>query len=104
MEQTFQPVHRIINCNVPFSVWGRYQARTRHLEKLPNGCQMLWSYFGSGHGKGVHDRAGARLKRSIRNEQMKMETPKLQIVADIVVFYLQRQAEEAELRNQNKEC
>jgi hypothetical protein len=44
---------------------------------------MLWSYFGSGHGKGVHDGAGAVLKQPIRKEQMKMETPKLQIAADM---------------------
>jgi hypothetical protein len=47
---------------------------------------MLWSYFGFGHGKGVHDGAGALLKQSIRTEQMKMESPKLQTVADVVAF------------------
>jgi DNA-binding ferritin-like protein (Dps family) len=57
---------------------------------------------GSGHGKGVHDGVGVVLKWSIKNEQMKMETPKLQTAADVVAFCLQRQAEEAELYNQHK--
>ena len=53
---------------MPICVYFMYQARTKHAEKLPNGCQMLWSYFGSGHEKGVYDRAGAVLKQSIRIE------------------------------------
>jgi len=39
----------------------RYQAKTQS-DDLPHGCRMVWSYFGSGHGKGVHDGAGAILK------------------------------------------
>jgi hypothetical protein len=38
---------------------------------LSSGCQMSWNYFGSGHGKGEVDGAGALLKRQIRTEQIK---------------------------------
>lgn len=60
---------------------------------------MVWSFFGSGHGKGVHDGAGAILKQSIRKEQMKMETPKLHNAADVVAFCKSRQTSEAVVRN-----
>jgi hypothetical protein len=44
---------------------------------LKDGCQMSWNYFGSGHGKGEVDGAGALLKREIRNEQLKPNGQKL---------------------------
>ena len=53
------------------------------------GCTLVWIT------EGVHDRASAVLKQSIRDEQMKMETPKLQITANVVALCLQRQAKEA---------
>lgn len=31
-------------------------------EELPNGCFMDWNYWGTGHGKGPHNGAGACLK------------------------------------------
>jgi hypothetical protein len=34
---------------------------------------MLWSYFGSRHGKGVHDGVGAILKQEINKEQVRMD-------------------------------
>jgi hypothetical protein len=64
---------------------------------------MLWSYFGSGHGKGVYDGAGAVLKQSIRFEQMKMESPKLQTAADVVAFCLQKQTTETKSSNNHRE-
>jgi len=31
----------------------KYQAKMQNVV-LPHGCHMVWSYFGLGHGKGVH--------------------------------------------------
>jgi hypothetical protein len=42
--------------------------------------------FGSGHGKGPHDGAGAVLKQYIRIAQLDVNGPKLQCAADIVGF------------------
>ena len=53
---------------------------------LNSGCQMCWNYFGSGHGKGEVDGAGALLKREIQKEQMKVDVRKLQNAAEIVAF------------------
>jgi hypothetical protein len=64
---------------------------------------MLWSYFGSGHSKGIHDGVGAMLKQSIWYEQMKMESPKLQTAANVVAFYLQKQTTEAKSYNNHRE-
>jgi hypothetical protein len=46
----------------------------------------MWSFFGSGHGKGPHDGAGAVLKRYIRTAEFDVNGPKLQSTADIVNF------------------
>jgi len=35
---------------------------------------MVCSYFGSGHGKGLHDGAGAMLKCAIRKEEVNFES------------------------------
>ncbi len=51
-----------------------YQSKTKDLVHLPHGCQMVWSYFGSGHGKGVHDRAGVVLKQEIQKEKLTMNS------------------------------
>jgi hypothetical protein len=49
---------------------------------------MVWSYFGSSRGKGVHDVVGAILKQKIRKEQLNMECrTQFQCVTDVVVFY-----------------
>jgi hypothetical protein len=53
---------------------------------MRDGCQMSWNYFGSGHGKGEVDGAGALLKREIQNEQLKPGGLKLQNAAEIVQF------------------
>jgi len=39
----------------------KYQAKTKS-DALPHGCPMVWSYFGSSHGNGVHDGVGVILK------------------------------------------
>jgi hypothetical protein len=51
----------------------RYQLKTRDSTHLRYGCQMLWSYFGSGHGKGVHDGVRTILKQEIWKEQLQID-------------------------------
>jgi hypothetical protein len=46
----------------------------------------VWSYFGSGHGKGIHDGVNAALKQDIRNEEMRMDGERLQNVANVMAF------------------
>jgi hypothetical protein len=38
-----------------------------HYLNLIGGCSCMWSFFGLGHGKGLHDGVGAILKRFIRH-------------------------------------
>ena len=72
----------------------RYPSTTV-MSGLPNGCRMVWSYFGSGHGKGTHDGAGAMLKCAIRKEEMNFESrTKLQTAADVVSFCNRKEQEE----------
>lgn len=47
---------------------------------------MLWNYFGTGHGKGEWDGAGAVVKRALRNEQLVNPHRRLQNAADCVQF------------------
>jgi hypothetical protein len=44
----------------------------------------LWSFFGIGHGKGLHDGVGAILKRFIMQAQLDANNPKLQNAKDVV--------------------
>jgi hypothetical protein len=55
-------------------------------DKLPFGCQMVWNYFASGHGKGEVDKVGALLKREIRKEQIKPNACKLQCASNVVKY------------------
>lgn len=55
-------------------------------EKLPNGCEMDWNYWGTGHGKGPHDGAGACVKRALRSEQIKIDSIRLHNASDVVNF------------------
>ena len=55
-------------------------------DQLPLGCAMQWNYWGSGHGKGPHDGAGACLKRALRKEQLKPYGARLQNATDVVDF------------------
>jgi hypothetical protein len=41
------------------------------------GCEMMWSFFGSGHGKGPHDGARAIIKCFIQREQLNVHDAKL---------------------------
>lgn len=54
--------------------------------KLPEGCQMCWNYFASGHGKGEVDGAGALLKRKLYKEQIKPNARQLQSASQVVRF------------------
>jgi hypothetical protein len=47
---------------------------------------MVWSYFGNGHGKGVHDGAGVVLKQEIKKKKKRMDDERLQNVVDIMAF------------------
>jgi hypothetical protein len=40
-------------------------------EDLPNGCEMVWIFFATSHGKGEVDGARALLKREVQKEQIK---------------------------------
>jgi hypothetical protein len=57
-----------------------------HYPFLTKGCTLLWSFFGTSHGKGPHDGARARAiqKRFIRQFQLDASSPKLQNVKDVV--------------------
>jgi hypothetical protein len=57
-----------------FTFGCKYQSKTRDIVHLPHCCIMVWSYFGSGHGKGDHNGAGVVLKQEIRKEQMNMDS------------------------------
>lgn len=62
----------------PFYFVGRFYNLT--------GTEMTWSYFGSGHGKGEHDGAGAVVKRALTHEQLKTDGVILRKAADVVDF------------------
>jgi hypothetical protein len=55
---------------------------------------MVWSYFGSGHNKGVHDGVKALLKQEIEKEQLDMDGRRFLCVVDVVPFCEKRQMEE----------
>lgn len=63
---------------------------------MTNGCEMMWSFFGSAHGKGPHDGAGAVVKRFIRKEQLNAHGAKLTCAADVVQFLKENLAERPE--------
>jgi hypothetical protein len=45
---------------------------------MTGGYICMWSFFGFGHGKGLHDGVGVILKRFIRKCQLDAIGPKLQ--------------------------
>ncbi len=53
---------------------------------MTNGCKTTWNFFGSGHGKGLHDGAGVVIKRLIRKEQPDANGAKLQNAKEVVQF------------------
>lgn len=53
---------------------------------LTGGCKMLWNFYGSGHGKGEWDGAGAVVKRTLRSEQLLNPHRNLRNAQDCVTF------------------
>lgn len=47
---------------------------------------MLWNFYGSGHGKGEWDGAGAVVKRALRAEQLLNPQTTLRNARDCVTF------------------
>ncbi len=47
---------------------------------------MLWNFYGSGHGKGEWDGAGAVVKRALRSEQLLNPHRSLRNARDCVTF------------------
>jgi hypothetical protein len=66
----------------------RYPTLTRS-PQLPNGCAMQWNHFGSGHGKGRWDGAGATIKQALRAEQVKPDGIRLHNASDAVAYLRQ---------------
>lgn len=50
------------------------------------GVEMMWNFFASGHGKGEHDGAGAVIKRTLTQEQLKPVAWHLKCAGDVVAF------------------
>ncbi len=50
------------------------------------GSKMIWSLFGSGHGKGIHDGVGVVVKKVLRRKQLNVEGVKFQNVEKVVAF------------------
>lgn len=53
---------------------------------LTNGCTMNWNFFGTGHGKGEWDGAGAVVKRALRQSQLHDTWRRMQNAHDAVSF------------------
>jgi hypothetical protein len=52
--------------------------------QFPLGCQILWNYFATRHGKGEVDGASALLKKELCKEQIKPQGFKIQNAKKIV--------------------
>lgn len=61
--------------------------------EITNGCACMWSFFGSGHGKGPHDGAGALLKCFIRTAQLDVHGPRLEDAETVVEFLREKLSE-----------
>jgi hypothetical protein len=64
---------------------GRYHNFTISLQ-LPIGCQVLWNYFASGHGKWKVDGVGALLNWELWKEKIKPHEVKIQNAQEVVNF------------------
>lgn len=53
---------------------------------LTDGCTMNWNFFGTGHGKGEWDGAGAVVKRALRQSQLHNTWRRMQNAHDAVSF------------------
>jgi hypothetical protein len=65
--------------NKPWFFVSRYPSMTR-------GYQILWSFFGSGHGRGPHDGARVVVKRFLRKEKFNAHGVKLHNAEEVVAF------------------
>jgi hypothetical protein len=52
----------------------------------PKGCQLVWNFFVSGHGKGEVDGVGALLKREVKKEQIKHVGKKIHNAIEVVAY------------------
>ena len=59
---------------------------------------MLWNFFGTGHGKGEHDGAGAVIKRALTAEQLDANGAKLQNAHDVVEWLTWKMADDGRQR------
>ena len=62
----------------PFYFIGRYPSKT--------GLEIRWIFFGSSHGKGEHDGAGAVIKWALTHEQLKADVMHMNCAAHVVDF------------------
>jgi len=51
---------------------------------MTNGYKTMWNFFGSGHGKGLHDGVNDVIKRFIQKEQLDANGAKLQNAKEVV--------------------
>ncbi len=65
--------------NKPWFSVSRYPSMTR-------GYQILWNFFGSGHGKGPHDGARVVVKIFLRKEKFHVHWVKLHNAKEVVPF------------------
>jgi hypothetical protein len=61
--------------------------------------KKLWSFFGSGHGKGPHDGGGAMIKWFLCRKQLNPQGRKLQNVMEVVAFICEQLFSRLELSN-----
>ena len=61
---------------------------------------MCWNYFGSGHGKGKHDGAGAVIKRALTAEQLDVNGACLQNAHDVVEWLTWKMGEDGKVQQQ----
>lgn len=108
LNQGFVPRQHIVwsdGCSGQFKsarAWNfvtKYPSLTK-ASNLPLGCEMVWNFFATGHGKGEVDGAGALLKREVRVEQIKPNSVRLQNAQEVVEF-LRSQANRAHAAHKN---
>jgi hypothetical protein len=49
----------------------------------------LWSFFGSSHGNGPHDKVGTIVKKFVKQSQLNVQGPQLQNAEQVVMFFLE---------------
>jgi hypothetical protein len=69
MQWSIQVCKRLVLCfRYPFSII---------FDDLPIGCEVIWSFFATSHGKCEVDCVGALLKREIKKKKIKLQGKKL---------------------------